>query len=105
MARLRFDPLRVDQAVALQAAEDGVDRSLGERQIRVVVEPPDDVEPVKPFLPETGEDRELQPALADLRFPVVGWSGGRVWLHRINIYVVLLGMFRVSPCPADPGQP
>lgn len=75
MAGVRFDPLRVEEPLGLEARQDRVDGPFREDQIRAFLQAPQDLEPVDLLSPQACQDREFQPALFDLTFPVVRTFG------------------------------
>ena len=72
MSNVGLDPLAVNEAEGLEAAEQGIDGPLRDDQVGVAFEAAEDFQAVSFATPQGRENGELKTAFAKLDFPFIG---------------------------------
>jgi hypothetical protein len=75
MARIGFDPLRVDQAESAEAAEEWVHGALHNDEASARLEIAQDFKAIEGGFPQDGENGEFEGPFAELDLPLLGAFG------------------------------
>jgi TrkA-N domain len=94
MSALRFDPLAAQKPQRFQAAKQRINRSFRHHQIGIAFQTAENFQTVKFSLPEHGENRQLQAALAKLDLPFIS----RFLAKKVVLHYVRILLYKVSCC-------
>src|SRR5262249_58634162 len=98
-----LDPLRFEQPLGLEPGQERIDRALREHELRVALEPAENLEAVLLPGPERREDRQLQASLAELDLPLLhgifGAGHGRYYVLQCIMLSIATSMSCRKPWP------